>query len=578
MNGGQLIAQVLKNQGIGHLFVLSGGHIAPIFVEARKAGIRVIDVRDEKNAVFAADATARLTGKPGVAAVTAGPGVTNTITALKNAQMAQSPVILLGGAAATLLKGRGALQDIDQISLIKSTVKWAKSVSRVRDIVPVLEKAFYIAQEGVPGPVFIELPIDLLYEESLVRQWAEPSGKSKSLKGLFKKWYIDNRLNRVYKAKDSNLPGSHAILPEIPSHSSSHVNQVIRYLEKSQKPVFLIGSQAMLDPFKVNDMIQSIQAIGAPVFLSGMARGLLGQDHPLQMKHKRRQALSRADFVLLAGVPSDFRLGYGSHIKRHSTFVSVNRDRKDLVKNKKPNLAIMADPANLLIDLGKQFKQKTNSTQFDGWKITLGEAQRQREEEINIQAAEEVEGINPVHLFRVLDPMIDQNSILVADGGDFVATAAYTLQPRRPLSWLDPGVFGTLGVGGGFALGSKLVHPDSEVWIIWGDGSSAYSLAEFDTYTRLGIPVIGLIGNDAGWTQIARDQVELLGDDVASVLAYSNYEVVAEGYGGKGRRVETIEEFVEAVHEARLAVQSGHSFLINAIIGKTDFRKGSISM
>lgn len=577
MNGGQLIAEVLKNQGIEHLFVLSGGHIAPIFVEAKRAGIRIIDVRDEKNAVFAADATARLTGKPGVAAVTAGPGVTNTITALKNAQMAQSPVIVLGGAPATLLKGRGALQDIDQIALVKSTVKWAKSVSRVRNIVPVLEKAFHMVQKGVPGPVFIELPIDLLYEESLVRQWADLSGKPKNLTGKFKNWYINYQLNRVYRAKDSNLPGTQTILPEFSTHSTNEVNQLTRYLEKSQKPIFLIGSQAMLDPENADDLIKSIEAIGAPVYLSGMARGLLGQNHPLHMKHKRRQALSQADFVLLAGVPSDFRLGYGSHIKGRSTFVSVNRDRKDLKKNKKPDLAILADPANLLIDLGKQYKNKKNSP-FDSWKGELEETQLQREKDIDLQAAEEVEGINPVHLFRVLNPLIDQNSILVADGGDFVATAAYTLQPRGPLNWLDPGVFGTLGVGGGFALGSKLVHPDAEVWIIWGDGSSAYSLAEFDTFTRLGIPVIGLIGNDAGWTQIARDQVELLGDDVASVLAYRDYEVVAEGYGGKGRRVETIEEFIEAVHEAKLAVRSGESFLINAIIGKTDFRKGSISM
>jgi thiamine pyrophosphate-dependent acetolactate synthase large subunit-like protein len=174
--------------------------------------------------------------------------------------------------------------------------------------------------------------------------------------------------------------------------------------------------------------------------------------------------------------------------------------------------------------------------------------------------------------------MLDDKSILVADGGDFVATAAYTLKPRGPLTWLDPGVFGTLGVGGGFAMGAKLVRPDSEVWIIWGDGSSAYSLAEFDTYARLGIPVIGLIGNDASWAQIARDQIEILKDDVASVLAYSDYHEVAKGYGGDGMKVETIEQFKEAVVKAKESVKNGKPFLINAIIGKTDFRKGSISM
>ena len=171
MNGGEIIARVLQKHGVKFLFTLCGGHISPIFVAAQNIGIRVIDTRHEVNAVFAADAVSRLTGTPGVAAVTAGPGVTNTITAIRNARLAQSPLILLGGAAATLLKGRGALQDIDQMSLMRPNVKWAAAISKVREIVPTLQKAFATAQEGVPGPVFIECPIDTLYDEELVRSW-----------------------------------------------------------------------------------------------------------------------------------------------------------------------------------------------------------------------------------------------------------------------------------------------------------------------------------------------------------------------------------------------------------------------
>src|SRR5258706_9092524 len=171
MNGGDIIARVLKKQGVKFLFTLCGGHISPIFVSAQNLGIRVIDPRHEANAVFAADAVSRLTGIPGVAAVTAGPGLTNTITAVRNARLAQSPLILLGGAAATMLKGRGALQDIDQMSLMKPNVKWAATIHRVRDIIPILQKAFQTAQEGVPGPVFVECPIDTLYDEALLRSW-----------------------------------------------------------------------------------------------------------------------------------------------------------------------------------------------------------------------------------------------------------------------------------------------------------------------------------------------------------------------------------------------------------------------
>jgi thiamine pyrophosphate-dependent acetolactate synthase large subunit-like protein len=171
INSGDIIAEVLREQGVKFLFTLVGGHISPLLVGANQRGISVVDVRDEANAVFAADAVARLSGKPGVAAVTAGPGVTNTITALKNAQMAQSPVVLFGGAAPTVLKNRGSLQDIDQLSLVKSIVKMDVTIVRNCDVIPVVEQAFKVAQSGVPGPVFIECPIDLLYTEELVRQW-----------------------------------------------------------------------------------------------------------------------------------------------------------------------------------------------------------------------------------------------------------------------------------------------------------------------------------------------------------------------------------------------------------------------
>lgn len=580
MNGGQLIAEVLVKQGVKHLFTLSGGHIAPIFVEAKKAGVRIIDVRHEVNTVFAADAVARLSGIPGVATVTAGPGVTNTITAVKNAQMAQSPLIILGGAAATILKGRGSLQDIDHISVIKSIVKWAVSVQKVKDLVPALEKAFTIAKEGVPGPVFVECPIDLLYDEKIVREWytKDFDKPARNFQEKATRWYINRHLNKVFGDKEKHRAIQPNKEPSYPKHTASQVSKAAGQLMKAKKPIMLIGSQTILEPSKLDKLVEAIENIGVPVYLSGMARGLLGKNHPLQMRHKRRLALKDADLVLLSGVPCDFRLDYGRHIKGGSMFISVNRSSDDLTLNKRPKLPILGDPCDFLIALGEEMKNQAANV-YDDWKNHLGKRDMEREEDINKQAAEEFEfGINPVTLFRELDPMLADDSILVADGGDFVGTAAYTLRPRGPLSWLDPGVFGTLGVGGGFAMGAKLVKPDSEVWIIWGDGSSAYSIAEFDTYTRLGIPVIGLIGNDASWAQIARDQVTMLGDDVASVLAYSDYDVVAKGYGADGMRVDNMNDFKIAVEKAKESVKNGKSFLINAVIGKSSFREGSISV
>ena len=201
MNGGEIIAKVLQNHGVKYLFTLCGGHISPIFVSAQNIGIRVIDTRHEVNAVFAADAVARLTGIPGVAAVTAGPGLTNTITAIKNAYLAQSPLVLLGGGAATILKGRGSLQDIDQMSLMKPVVKWAARITKVKEIIPTLERAFAVAQEGVPGPVFIECPIDTLYNEELVREWYGAKSKDvppRNIQERVVQWYINRHAKKIF--------------------------------------------------------------------------------------------------------------------------------------------------------------------------------------------------------------------------------------------------------------------------------------------------------------------------------------------------------------------------------------------
>lgn len=575
MNGGDRVASVLQAQGVPFLFTLCGGHISPILVGAKRLGIRVVDVRHEVDAVFAADAVFRLTGVPGVAAVTAGPGVTNTITAVKNAQLAQSAVVLLGGAAATLLKGRGALQDIDQMALFAPHVKWAASVARVRDVVPALERAFLEARTGVPGPVFVELPVDLLYNQELVRGWYMAAGKGGGLAGAALRLYLNRHLSRVF-GEGSRTPRTAQSPPRVtpPAVDRGQIRKAAARLRKAKRPVLVLGSQVTLDTSGVSDLARAIESIGVPVYLAGGARGLLGAGNALQLRHKRKEALREADVVLLAGIPNDFRLDYGRHVGRKAFLISVNRSEEDLRQNRKPDLAVHGDPGLLL---------KGIAAAMDGWKgdwlQSLRARDQEREKEIDAQAA--VSGgdlVNPVQLFRELERTLAENSVLVADGGDFVATASYILSPRRPLSWLDPGVFGTLGVGGGFGLGAKLCRPDADVWILYGDGSVAYSLAEFDTFARHGIPVIALVGNDAGWTQIAREQVEILKDDVGTVLARTDYHKVAEGYGGRGLLLNRGEDIPAVLQEAVRTARAGTPVLINVHLAKTEFRKGSISM
>jgi thiamine pyrophosphate-dependent acetolactate synthase large subunit-like protein len=572
VHGGDLVGEVLRAQGVRFLFTLCGGHISPILVGANARGIRVIDTRHEATAVFAADAAARLRGRPGVAVVTAGPGVTNTITAVKNAQLAQSPIVLIGGAAPTVLQGRGALQDIDQMALLRPHVKWAHSVRRVRDIVPVLEQAFRTAQEGVPGPVFVELPIDLLYHEAVVRQWygAARSGRTAPERAV--QAYLKLRVAWAFHGSLDRTPGRLIeVSPQAPD--TSRVAAAAQRIQGAERPVILVGSQALVSPGSAERMRAAVERLGAPVYLSGMARGLLGADHPLQARHRRRDALRGADCVLLAGVPADFRIDYGNHIRRSSCLISANRSRVDLRKNRRPDVAILGDATLAVTGIADALPADPH--RWAPWRAQIRERDAARNAEIAEQAGELTDGVNPVRLCREIADALPAGAVVVGDGGDIVATASYVLRPDSPLHWLDPGVFGTLGVGAGFALGAAMVYPDAQVWIVFGDGAVGYSLSEFDTFVRHKVPVVAVVGNDASWSQIARAQVELLRDDVGTVLAPTRYDRVAAGFGALGLHVDDAEGLPAVLAQAR---DSGRPVLVDVRTGRSDFRKGSISM
>ena len=582
------MADVLARQGVRFLFTLCGGHIAPILVSARARGLRVVDTRHEATAVFAADAVARLTGVPGVAAVTAGPGVTNTITALKNAQLAESPIVLLGGAAATLLRGQGALQDIDQMALVRPHVKRASRVTRVRELVPALEEAFELSRAGVPGPVFLECPVDLLYPEAVVREWYARSsdgrgvtatgagGGARPLGELARRWYVGRHVERLLAGGGrSTSDRPRPVAP--PEPDEARVRRAAILLSRSERPVLLVGSQALLSATETEDLAEAVRTLGAPVYLSGMARGLLGARDPLQMRHRRKEALREADLVVLAGVPCDFRLDYGRQIGRRAVVVSANRSRAEIARNRRPAVPALGAPELFLRRLVRAASGPRPA--WAAWRDALRARDDARDSEIAAQAeADSTGGLNPLAVCRGLEDALADDSVIVADGGDFVSTASYVLRPRRPLSWLDPGPFGTLGVGAGFALGAKLVRPSADVWVVYGDGSVGYSLVEADTFARHRLGIVALVGNDAGWTQIAREQVEVLRDDVGTVLAPSAYERAAEGLGARGLRLDEAGRILPVLEEAREIARSGRPVYVNARIGRTDFRKGSISM
>ncbi|MGE0358781.1 MAG: thiamine pyrophosphate-binding protein [Burkholderiales bacterium] len=574
-HGGERVAAALAAHGVRSIFTLCGGHISPILVAARRRGIRIVDTRHEVTAVFAADATARLTGTPGVAAVTAGPGLTNTITALKNAQLAQSPVLLLGGAAPTALQGRGALQDIDQKPLVAPHVKFLRQVRRVADLGPAVEEALAAAREGVPGPVFVECPVDLLYDEKLIRGWyADAAGKGTAIADRLLRWYLNRHAARMFAG--AHAPYAPLARPvEAPVAGEAAVASAAAAIAKAERPLVVLGSQAVVDAGRAAQVAEAVNRLGVPVYLSGMARGLLGRESALQMRHARRKALREADCVLLAGVPCDFRLDYGKHVRRSATLVAANRSRKDARLNRKPAIEAIGDAGRFVEALAARAGA---GARREAWIAALDARDAEREAEIDVQAKTAGEHVNPVAFFRAMDRIAGEDAVFVADGGDFVGTASYILRPRGPLAWLDPGAFGTLGVGAGFALGASVVRPGAEVWLVWGDGASGYGLAEFDTFVRHGIPVIAVVGNDAAWTQIAREQVKMLGDDVGTVLARTAYHEVARGFGAKGLEIRDAASVEPGLLEARRLAAAGSPVLVNVWLDRTDFREGSLSM
>lgn len=564
------------------VFTLSGGHISPILTGCQEHDIRVIDVRHEASAVFAADAAARVSGIPGVAIVTAGPGLTNAVTPTQNAFMAESPVVIIAGSSATLLKGRGALQDIDQMSLMKPITKWQASVTKVRDLIPTIREAFRQAQSNTPGPVFVECPLDVLYPYKVVRREVMGKARTNTFSQKVVTWYLDQYTKNLFAGAFDMEQETRPWPVELPFPKSVDLHKAVEIVSKAKKPLIVLGSQSVLPPVGGERLAELLNTLGIPCFLGGMSRGLLGRSSPIHMRHCRREALREADVVILAGSVADFRLDYGRVLSPKSKVIAVNRNKSQLKKNHKflwnAELLIQADVGKFFLGL----KDKLGPFKVDSdWLNTLRERDSKRDTEILSKASAPTDKhLNPLSILTKIESLLPEDTYIIADGGDFVGTASYILKPRGPLRWLDPGVFGTLGCGGGFALGVKAVRPKSNVVVIFGDGALGFSFMEHDTMVRHKLPVVSIVGNDAGWTQIEREQTVILGSDVACKLAYTSYEEAAKALGASGFKLDrTNESEIDSIITKSLEIaRNGTPVLINSLIGKTNFRDGSISV
>lgn len=543
VHGGRLVAQALKRHGTTHLFTLCGGHIQAIYDGCLDEGIRVVDVRHEQTAGHAADGYARVTGRPGVCAVTAGPGVTDVVTAIANAQRAQIPLVCIGGAGPKVLCDMGSLQDMDHVALMRPITKWSVQVPETRRIAEYIDAAFRVAQANVPGPVFLEMPLDLL----------------------------------MNMHEDTDLPATRPLEePPRPAADPRAVAKAAELLKGAQRPCFLVGSQLRWSPSRER-IAAVLDRLGAPVFLNGMARGTLPHAHPLLFSRSRRFALSQADVVFVLGTPFDFRVDYGRSPtwNESAKIVQIDLDGAELGRNRRVDVPIHADSGIALEQLARELGDAKPA--FEAWVSAVRADEDKRRAKMQLEIDSNDSPPNPLRVCAELGKRLKANDIVIGDGGDFVATAAYVLKLQHPQLWMDPGPLGTLGVGPGYAMAAKLARPDANVVLVYGDGSFGLHGIEFEAMARQDIPVIALIGNDAGWTQIRRGQVEIYGEGraVATGLDYTRYEKIVEACGGRGFWVETIDQLGPALDEA---FASKKPACVNVKIAKSDFRKGAISV
>ncbi|MBI1745157.1 MAG: acetolactate synthase [Acidobacteria bacterium] len=545
IHGGRIVAQALKAEDVRCLFTLCGGHIQPIYDGCIDEGISVIDFRHEQSAGHAADGWARVTGKPGVVAVTAGPGVTDVVTAVANAYRAGVPMIVLGGQAPRFFFDMGALQEMNHVELMRPITKWSASIPEARRLAEYIGMAFRISTTGVPGPVFLEVPLDLLMES-----------------------VDDTAVVRPQKYRTEAQPAGD---PE-------HVAQAAAMLMKAKRPMAIVGGQLWWSRRR-GSLAEFVEAYQMPVFVNGMARGAMPPNDPFFFSRARKYALSQADVVLVFGTPLDFRIGYGREpiFNAEVKVIQVDLDGSVIGRNRPIDIGIIGDTGWVMHELVRVAHQAGGISATSDWVAAIRAEENRKLLSMEEGLASNAYPINPLRLCKEISEFVDENTIVVGDGGDFVATAASVLRIHKQGHWMDPGPLGTLGVGPGYAMAAKLARPECQVLVIFGDGAFGLNGMEFEAMARQKIKVVGVVGNDAAWMQIRRGQIEFFGEGraVATKLDYTRYDKVVEALGGHGEYVERVEEIRPALERA---FASEKPALVNVKIGESTFRQGAISV
>ncbi|KWT63278.1 acetolactate synthase [Streptomyces albus subsp. albus] len=547
ISGGHLVAKALKAEGVDVIYTLCGGHIIDIYDGCADEGIDVVDVRHEQVAAHAADAHARITGRPGCAVVTAGPGTTDAVTGVANALRAESPMLLIGGQGALGQHKMGSLQDLPHVEMMTPVTKFAATVPDTARVADMVAMAFRECFHGAPGPSFLEIPRDVL---------------------------------------DAKVPRGTARVPRAGHYRASTrsagdpdaVERLAELLVRSEKPAILLGGQVWTT--RGTDAAAAlVRDLNLPAYMNGAGRGSLPPGDPHHFQLSRRHAFTHADLIVVVGTPFDFRMGYGKRLSPAATVVQIDLDYRTVGRNRDVDLGIVGDAGLVL----------AAAAQAASGRLDTGAARRKEWIE-ELRAVEEAavakrlpllrSDAAPIHPYRLvaeIDDFLTEDSVFIGDGGDIVTFSGQVVRPKAPGHWMDPGPLGTLGVGVPFVLAAKRARPDKEVVALFGDGAFSLTGWDFETLVRFGLPFVGIVGNNSSMNQIRYGQRAKYGEArerIGNTLGDVPYDAFARMLGGYGEEVRDPAQIRPALERAR---RSGLPSLINVWVDPDAYAPGTVN-
>lgn len=528
VRGNHLLAETLAGLGVDSLFFIMGGPINDALTACGARGMRLIDVRHEQAAAMMAHAYARVRRQPGVCFGASGPGAINLTTGLANALVDCAPVVALGGTSPLGEIGRGAFQEIDQVAIMRPVTKWAERVHHAHRIPEYVEKAFRIATAGKPGPVFLDLPGDVLY--GLVPPDRVPRSKARPL-------MIDR-----------------------PAASEASVAAILDMLRKAERPIILSGS-GILWSDGAEEFRRFVDATGIPFYTTPQGRGVIPEDHPFFFGQARTMAFKEADLVLVLGTRLSYVFNYGlaPRFASDATFIGINIDPEEVATAGRLDLGVVADAATALGQLRKALDGRLTDDTYAPWRARLRAEEEKRAPAFELKISTDALPVHPLRLCKEIRDFMSPDDILVVDGQEILNYGRQTLPSFRPAHRLNSGPFGTMGVGLPFGIGAKVAKPSSRVFVLHGDGSFGLNAMELDTAVRHGLPVLVIISLNGGWT--ADPERKKPGRE----LGYTRFDLMAKTLGCHGEFVETPEAIRPALERAAAAVAKGQTAVVNVV-------------